>query len=99
MVASSAIAYRRSLTLGQRFEISTRLLGWDLRCAYLEQTFCRGDEHVARGVVAGRSSRGAAPAPAPDVLDLLGPTRPLAPSCPPTSRAGPGRRRRPRGTA
>ena len=30
VVASSTVSYRRSLTLGQRFEISTRLLGGTL---------------------------------------------------------------------
>ncbi len=73
VVASSTMSYRRSLTLGQRFEITTRLLGWDPRCAYLEQTFTRGDEHVARGVVAGRFlGRDGSRVPAPDVVDLLG---------------------------
>ena len=73
VVASSTVSYRRSLTLGQRFEITTRLLGWDARCAYLEQVFTRGDEHVARGVVAGRFlARDGGRVPAPDVVDLLG---------------------------
>ncbi|WP_456847173.1 acyl-CoA thioesterase [Cellulomonas sp. P5_C6] len=73
VVASSTMSYRRSLTLGQRFEISTRLLGWDQRCAYLEQTFRRGGEHVARGVVAGRFlGRDGSRIAAPDVIDLLG---------------------------
>lgn len=73
VVASSTVSYRRSLLLGQRFEISTRVLGWDPRCVFLEQTFTRGDEHVARGVIAGRflSSDGGR-VPAPDVVDLLG---------------------------
>ncbi|MBO3103631.1 acyl-CoA thioesterase [Cellulomonas fengjieae] len=73
VVASSTMSYRRSLTLGQRFEITTRLLGWDPRCAYLEQTFSRGDEHVARGVVAGRFlGRDGSRIAAPDVIGLLG---------------------------
>ena len=54
VVASSTISYRRSLTLGQRFEIRTRTLGWDDRCVFIEQTFHRGQEAVARGIVAGR---------------------------------------------
>jgi YbgC/YbaW family acyl-CoA thioester hydrolase len=73
VVASSTVSYRRSLTLGQRFEITTRLLGWDPRCAYLEQTFTRRGEHVARGVIAGRFlARDGSRVPAPDVIDLLG---------------------------
>ena len=42
VVAASTMTYRRSLMLGQRFEISTRVLGWDARVVYLEQTFTRG---------------------------------------------------------
>ena len=73
VVASSTMSYRRSLTLGQRFEITTRLLGWDQRCAYLEQTFSRGEAHVASGVVAGRFlSRDGSRVAAPDVIALLG---------------------------
>jgi YbgC/YbaW family acyl-CoA thioester hydrolase len=73
VVASSTMSYRRSLTFGQQFEITTRLLGWDPRCAYLEQVFTRRGEQVARGVVAGRFlARDGARVPAPDVVDLLG---------------------------
>ena len=73
VVASSTMSYRRSLTLGQRFTITTRTLGWDPRVVYLEQVFRRGDDLVARGVIAGRflSTAGERIA-APDVIDLLG---------------------------
>lgn len=54
VVANSTMYYRRSLTLGQRFEIHTRTLGWDDRCVFLEQTFHRGGEQIVRGIVAGR---------------------------------------------
>ena len=88
VVASSTVSYRRSLTLGQRFEISTRLLGWDPRCAYLEQTFSRGDQHVARGVVAGRFlGRDGSRIPAPDVIDLLGTHDGPSPELPPDVQA------------
>ena len=93
VVASSTISYRRSLTLGQRFEITTRLLGWDPRCAYLEQVFTRGDEHVARGVIAGGSSAGTARAcPRRRHRPAGHPRRPLARA--PCRRAGVGRGRR-----
>jgi YbgC/YbaW family acyl-CoA thioester hydrolase len=73
VVAASTMTYRRSLTLGQRFEISTCVLGWDARVVYMEQIFSRGDEHVARGLVAGRFlARDGRRVPAPDVVDLLG---------------------------
>lgn len=75
VVAAQTVNYRRSLTLGQRFEITTTVVGWDQRVIYLEQVFTRGDELVARGLVAGRFlTRGSgARVPATDVAALLAP--------------------------
>lgn len=74
VVAASTMKYRRSLRLGERFEITTRVLGWDERVVYLEQVFTRGGELSARGLVAGRFlARGSGErVPAPDVVGLLG---------------------------
>ena len=73
VVAASTMTYRRSLTLGQRFEITTRVLGWDERVVYLEQVFARGATQYARGVVAGRFlTRGSGErVPAPRVVEAL----------------------------
>lgn len=75
VVAASTMRYRRSLTLGQRFEIHTQLVGWDERMVYLEQRFLREGELCARGFVAGRFlERGTgARIAAGDVVELLGP--------------------------
>ncbi|TGO05690.1 acyl-CoA thioesterase [Serinibacter arcticus] len=75
VVAASTMRYRRSLTLGQRFEIHTRMVGWDERMTYLTQEFLRDGEVCARGLVAGRFlQRGStARVPAPDVVELLSP--------------------------
>jgi acyl-CoA thioesterase FadM len=52
-VVGDAIAkFRRELTLGQRFEVRTRLLGWDHRWGFLEHRFYR--DNRALGVVAIR---------------------------------------------
>lgn len=74
VVAAQTVTYRRSLTLGQRVDITTRVVGWDERVVYLEQVFTRGEELCARGLVAGRFlTRGSGErVPAPQVLDLLG---------------------------
>lgn len=74
VVAAQTVRYRRSLTLGQRFAITTRLVGWDERMVYLEQVFTRGEELCARGLVAGRFlTRGTGErVAAPDVVGLLG---------------------------
>lgn len=54
VVAASTMTYKRSMRLGERFTITTRVLGWDERVFYLEQLFDRGTDRVARGLVAGR---------------------------------------------
>ncbi|QGQ19109.1 acyl-CoA thioesterase [Cellulomonas sp. JZ18] len=72
VVAASTVKYRRSLTWRQRFAITTRVLGWDERVVYLEQVFTRGEDHVARGWVAGRFlARDGTRVPARDVVTLL----------------------------
>ncbi len=75
VVAAQTVTYRRSLTLGQRFEITTRVVGWDERVVYLEQVFTRGGQLCARGLVAGRFlTRGSSErVPAPEVIALLDP--------------------------
>lgn len=57
VVAAQTITYKRSLTLGQRFELVTRVLGVDERSAYMEQTFTRRGTVVARAVVQARFLR------------------------------------------
>lgn len=54
VVASSTMTYRRSLRLWDRFELRTRVLGWDPRIVYLEQSFWKSDQMYARGLVAAR---------------------------------------------
>lgn len=73
VVAASTMTYRRSLALGQRVEITTRVLGWDERVVYLEPVFTRRGERCARGIVAGRFlTRGTGErVPAPRVVELL----------------------------
>ncbi|MFD6135125.1 acyl-CoA thioesterase [Isoptericola sp. NPDC056618] len=77
VVAASTMTYKRSLKLGDRFEIATRVLGWDERVIYIEQVFtCRGQLY-GRGYVAGRFlGPGNARIPAPDVVALMGPEAP-----------------------
>ncbi|MFW2514204.1 acyl-CoA thioesterase [Demequina sp. SO4-13] len=51
IVAGQSITYFKDLTLGQSFEIHTRVAGVDDRWAYLEQTFMRGDVEHARALI------------------------------------------------
>lgn len=57
VVVAETIQFRRSLNLLQRFEIETRVLGWDDKAVVLEQQFwCRGDV-VAHALVRARFLR------------------------------------------
>lgn len=57
VVAGQSISYRRSLRLGQRFELHTHVLGIDDRWVYLEQTFRRRGQLIATAIVRGRFLR------------------------------------------
>lgn len=87
VLVGATIRFRRSLQLGERFEIITRVLGWDDRVVYLEQVFERrhgsGEpEVVAEAVVAARFlKRTGGGVPAPDVAAAFGSPR-LSPPVP-----------------
>ncbi|TFH74565.1 thioesterase family protein [Cellulomonas sp. HD19AZ1] len=84
VVAASTVKYRRSLTLGQRFTVTTRVMGWDERVVYLEQVMGRGEQHVARGWVAGRFLSRAGDRIAPvDVVELIDGAPREGPALPP----------------
>ncbi len=57
VVGAQTITYKRSLTLGQRFVVTTRVLGLDERAAYMHQEFRRGGQVIARAVVQARFLR------------------------------------------
>jgi len=73
VVSAQTITYKRSLTLGQRFELVTRVLGADERAVYLEQTFVRRGGVVARAVVQARFlRRSGGTVPTADLLAATG---------------------------
>lgn len=74
VVSSQSIRYVRPLTLGTRYRVVTRLLGFDERDGYFEQTFADDESTFATAVVACRflDSRGVSVA-SRDVLDLFDP--------------------------
>jgi YbgC/YbaW family acyl-CoA thioester hydrolase len=59
VVTTQTITYRKSLELGERFVIETRVAGYDDRQVYIEQRFVRGAEVTARAYIAGRFLRDA----------------------------------------
>lgn len=73
VLAAETIRFKRSLKLFQRFTIRTKVLGWDERSIYLEQTFLVKDKLVAKAVVDARflSRKGGKVTPS-QLLTLLG---------------------------
>lgn len=61
LVGASTIEYRRPLRVFERYELVTRVLGWDERWFYLEQSFRSGDKVAAAATVKAmiRSASGA----------------------------------------
>ncbi len=57
VVTAQTIAYRKSLTLGQRYVIETAITGYDDRQVYIEQRFTVDGELCVRAHVAGRFLR------------------------------------------
>ncbi|RIX28539.1 acyl-CoA thioesterase [Amnibacterium setariae] len=53
VVSSSTMTYRKSLRLGQRFVLESRITGYDERSVFMEQRFTVDGEVFARGVVRG----------------------------------------------
>ena len=54
VVVAETIQFRRSLEVFQRFDIETRLVGWDDKALLLEQKFIVCGEEVAAAVVRSR---------------------------------------------
>lgn len=79
VVTAESIRFRRSLTLFQRFDVVTRVLGWDEKSIYLEQRFVRGDTVVANALITGRFLRSGGSVTPAEVLGLAG----LDPAAPP----------------
>ena len=67
------ITYRRSLGLWARYELATRLVGWDERWFYMEQVFTGDDGLAAVGWVKGALRDNAGVVPPQRVMDLVQP--------------------------
>ena len=73
VVTAQSIAYRKSLELGQRFQIETRIVGYDDRAVYIEQRVVAKGEVYARAFVQGRFLRDAGGVvPIHEVGDIVG---------------------------
>lgn len=73
VVTAQTITYKRSLELWQRFELTTRVLGFDERHVYMHQEFHRGGKVIARAVVQARFLRRSGGTVAPtELIELAG---------------------------
>lgn len=78
VVVAETISFRKSLTLGQRFTVESRILGFDSKAVYVEQRFVRPDadgvpEVYAQGYIRGRFlKRGGGVVTIDDLLDAVG---------------------------
>jgi acyl-CoA thioesterase FadM len=54
VVTNETISFRKSLNPWQRFEIETKVAGFDAKSVYLEQRFVVAGEIYARGFIRGR---------------------------------------------
>jgi acyl-CoA thioesterase FadM len=83
VVAAETIRFRRSLKLFERFEIETRVIGWDEQAFLLTHSFIRRGEVVAEAIIRSRFlKRGGGKASSTEVLELLetpGPSPELPP--------------------
>jgi acyl-CoA thioesterase FadM len=83
VVAAQTIRYRRSLRLFERFEIETRIIGWDELAFIVSHEFRRGDDVVAEATVRWRFlKRGGGKPTASEVLGLFG-ANAVSPALPP----------------
>lgn len=72
VVAGSSVRYRARITAFQRFDLRTRLVGWDARFFYIEQGMWRGETCCNHALLrTGITQRGRL-APVADVARALG---------------------------
>jgi acyl-CoA thioesterase FadM len=72
VVASALADYRRPLTVFQRFELRTRVAGWDDRWIFIEQQFVKDGAIAAAATLKTAIRDAAGLVPTADVLAALG---------------------------
>jgi acyl-CoA thioesterase FadM len=73
VVGAVWITYRRSLPLWARYQLATRLVCWDERWFYMEQTFSGDEGLVAVGWVKGALLDKTGTVPPQRIMDLVQP--------------------------
>ncbi len=72
VAAGETISFRKSLQLGRRYSIETRILGLDERAIYFEQRAVADGEIYARAVIATRLVSGAGPVSNEEIIAAFG---------------------------
>lgn len=54
VVAAETMQFKKSLTVGQQFTVTTQVIAWTERAVYMEHTFKRGDKLIARALIDAR---------------------------------------------
>ena len=68
--------FHRSLELGDRYDVRTRVIGWDDKHIFIEQGFVRDDAQVALAVVRARFlKRSGGAVTTAEILELSGVTQ------------------------
>lgn len=74
VVTAQHIVYRRSIAPFRAFELRSRVVGWDERFVYMEQTFYRADRFVARGIIQALFLGPNGRVPSDDLMAMFGVT-------------------------
>jgi len=80
VVTLETLRFHRSLELWDRYEVVTRVIGWDDKQVFIEQAFVRAGLQVALGVVRARFlKRGGGIVSTAELLELAGVAQPAPP--------------------
>jgi acyl-CoA thioesterase FadM len=82
LVAWSSCRHFKALRVFQRFEIHTRVLGWDEKWVYFEQRFTRGDALYALAGVKALMAGPQGPVPTAELFAATGAGAPPSPALP-----------------
>lgn len=72
VVAGNTTRYRKRITMMQRFEMRTRVVGWDNRFVYMEQSMWRGNECCNHVLIRGAVTSRAGIVPPVEVVSAMG---------------------------
>lgn len=82
VLGAATITFQRPLKLFQRYTLTTRIVGWDAKWIYMEQTFDSRGKRCATALVKGLIRGREGSVPTPEVMAAVGITLP-SPALPP----------------